>query len=179
VAASKHRILILLRSVNLGARNKVPMARLRQLMSDAGAEHVTTFIASGNVLCVPPGSVPSFLRVVEGLIADEFGVRTTAVSRTARELRSARAAYPFDVPDERLCAISFLQRKPTKAAAAALAESDLGADRAQVIGKELHLRYASGQHASRMTAPKLARLLGTDGTLRNLRTVDALINLLD
>jgi uncharacterized protein (DUF1697 family) len=177
--ASKRRIVILLRSVNLGARNKVQMARLRQLMSDAGAEQVSTFIASGNVLCVPPGSVSAFLRVVEGLIAEEFGVRTTAVSRTAGELRAARAAYPFDVHDEKLCAISFLERKPTKAGATALAGSDLGADQAKVIGKELHLRYASGQHASRMPGPKLARLLGTDGTLRNLRTVDALINLLD
>jgi uncharacterized protein (DUF1697 family) len=177
--AGKQRIVILLRSVNLGAKNKVPMARLRQLVSDAGAADVTTFIASGNLLCVPPGSVPAFLRLVEGLIADEFGVQTTAVSRTAEEMRAARAAYPFDVHDEKLCAISFLQRKPTKAAAAALAESDLGADQAQVIGKELHLRYLNGVHASRMSGPKLARLLGTDGTLRNLRTVDALIGLLD
>jgi uncharacterized protein (DUF1697 family) len=106
-------------------------------------------------------------------------VRTTAVSRTAREIGAARAAYPFDVHEEKLCAISFLERKPTKAAAAALADSDLGADRAQVIGKELHLRYTNGVHGSRMTGPRLARVLGTDGTLRNLRTVDALINLLD
>ena len=176
--AGKQRIVILLRSVNLGAKNKVPMARLRELVSAAGAEDVATFIASGNILCVPPGSVSVFLRIVEKMIADEFGVQTTAVSRTAEQMRAARAAYPFRVADERLCSISFLQRKPTKAAATALAVSDLGADRAKVIGKELHLRYASGQHAARMTGPKLARLLGTDGTLRNLRTVDALINLL-
>ena len=48
-----------------------------------------------------------------------------------------------------------------------------------MIGKELHLRYGNGVHTSRMTGPKLARLLGTDGTVRNLRTVDALIDLLN
>lgn len=176
--ADKQRIVILLRSVNLGAKNKVPMARLRQLVSEAGADDVSTFIASGNIICVAPGSAAAFLRTVEQLVAGEFGVRTTAVSRTATQLQTARAAYPFDVHDEKLCAISFLQRTPTKAAAAALVKADHGEDRAQVIGKELHLRYANGVHASRMTGPKLARLLGTDGTLRNLRTVDALIDLL-
>ena len=80
--ASKQRIVIFLRGVNLGATNKVPMARLRQAVSDAGADDVSTFIASGNVLCVPPGSTSAFLQTVEQLIAEEFDVRTTAVSRT-------------------------------------------------------------------------------------------------
>ena len=177
--ASKQRIVIFLRGVNLGATNKVPMARLRQAVSDAGADEVSTFIASGNILCVPPGSPSAFVRTVEQLIAEEFDVRTTAVSRTPAQLRAARAAFPFDVHDEKLCAISFLERKPTKAAVAALAEADHGGDHARVIGKELHLRYGNGVHSSRMTGPKLARLLGTDGTVRNLRTVDALIDLLN
>jgi len=40
----------LLRAVNLGSRNKVPMAQLRRAMADAGYGDVRTVIASGNVV---------------------------------------------------------------------------------------------------------------------------------
>jgi uncharacterized protein (DUF1697 family) len=44
------RWVALLRAVNLGARNKVPMAELRTLLGEAGYGDVRTYIASGNVL---------------------------------------------------------------------------------------------------------------------------------
>ena len=48
------RWVALLRAVNLGARNKVPMARLRALLEAAGYEDVRTYIASGNLILDGP-----------------------------------------------------------------------------------------------------------------------------
>ena len=42
--------LILLRGINVGGKNKVPMARLRELLEEFGYRDVTTYIASGNVI---------------------------------------------------------------------------------------------------------------------------------
>ena len=42
--------LVLLRGVNVGGKNKVPMARLRQVLEDLGFSNVSTYIASGNVM---------------------------------------------------------------------------------------------------------------------------------
>ena len=42
--------LVLLRGINVGGKNKVPMAALRSTLEDLGFENVTTYIASGNVL---------------------------------------------------------------------------------------------------------------------------------
>ena len=42
--------LVLLRGINVGGKNKVPMARLRQLLEELGYSNVSTYIASGNVL---------------------------------------------------------------------------------------------------------------------------------
>lgn len=44
------RYLVLLRGINVGGRNKVPMAPLRQLLEELGYGDVRTYIASGNVL---------------------------------------------------------------------------------------------------------------------------------
>jgi uncharacterized protein (DUF1697 family) len=42
--------LVLLRGINVGGKNKVPMAQLRGLLEDLGYSDVSTYIASGNVL---------------------------------------------------------------------------------------------------------------------------------
>jgi uncharacterized protein (DUF1697 family) len=42
--------VVLLRGINVGGRNKVPMANLRQLLEGLGYSDVSTYIASGNVL---------------------------------------------------------------------------------------------------------------------------------
>ena len=44
------RYLVLLRGINVGGRNKVPMAALRQLLEELGYTDVASYIASGNVL---------------------------------------------------------------------------------------------------------------------------------
>jgi uncharacterized protein (DUF1697 family) len=41
--------LVLLRGINVGGKNKVPMAELRTVLEDAGFSNVSTYIASGNV----------------------------------------------------------------------------------------------------------------------------------
>jgi uncharacterized protein (DUF1697 family) len=42
--------LVLLRGINVGGKNRVPMATLRTLLDDMGFSNVSTYIASGNVL---------------------------------------------------------------------------------------------------------------------------------
>jgi len=44
------RYLVLLRGVNVGGKNKVPMAALRELLESHGHTKVSTYIASGNVI---------------------------------------------------------------------------------------------------------------------------------
>jgi uncharacterized protein (DUF1697 family) len=44
------RYVILLRGINVGGKNKVPMAELRKCLEDSGFAHVSTYIASGNVI---------------------------------------------------------------------------------------------------------------------------------
>ncbi len=44
------RYVVLLRGINVGGKNMVPMARLRAVLEDLGFADVATYIASGNVL---------------------------------------------------------------------------------------------------------------------------------
>jgi len=42
--------VILLRGINVGGKNKVPMASLRECLEEQGFSNVSTYIASGNVI---------------------------------------------------------------------------------------------------------------------------------
>jgi uncharacterized protein (DUF1697 family) len=165
----------LLRGVNLGARNKVPMAELRALLEQKGYENVRTYIASGNVLLDGPASGKAIGSDLERLVEDAFGVSTTVVMRKPRELAALVAAHPFD--DHSETHVAFLAARPAKAAVGRLEAVEAGTDRAVVAGADIYLRLSRGVHGSRLSVGRIESLLGVPATLRNWRTVVALAEL--
>jgi uncharacterized protein (DUF1697 family) len=154
----------LLRAVNLGSRNRVPMAELRRVLEDAGYADVRTVIASGNVVFAH--AKPS-ARALERSIADAFGVRTTVVLRSAPQIRKLAAADPFRGEN---AYVAFLAQKPS---AAALRSLD-GLDEHALVGSDLVLHFPSGYSAAQLTGAVLEKKLGIEATVRNWRTVEKL-----
>jgi uncharacterized protein (DUF1697 family) len=166
----------LIRAVNVGGA-KLPMAELREIAVELGATDVSTFIASGNLLCDPPGKPVDFDRALELAIQRRYGYFREVISRSRAQVQKALRAYPFEVSDLRFSHIYFLTAKPTAPAVKALGERDLGHDEAQVIGQDLHLRYGGGVHETKLTSPVIAKVLGVQGTGRNIQTVAKLVEL--
>ena len=82
-----------------------------------------------------------------------------------------------DPSADQALAIVFFAERPTKKAAASLADADHSPDRAVVAGRDVYVRYPAGVQGSRLSAAKLERLLEVPGTHRNWRTVAALAQL--
>ena len=87
------RYVALLRAVNVGGKNKVPMADLRDLFESMGHSEVSTFIQSGNVIFSAAKSVTP--KSLETAISKRFHVDTTVVLRTPGELEKVVKANPF------------------------------------------------------------------------------------
>jgi uncharacterized protein (DUF1697 family) len=166
------RWVALLRGVNLGARNKVPMAKLRTRLEDAGYENVRTYIASGNILLDGPAGKKKLASDLERLVLDSFGVTTAVILRKPQELAAVVDARPFDDPSE--THVAFVAARPAKSAAARLDALDQDA---ALVGSELYLRLPRGVHGSRLSIAQIESLLGVPATLRNWRTVVALAEL--
>jgi uncharacterized protein (DUF1697 family) len=166
----------LLRAVNLGPDNKVPMAELRARLAEAGYEGVRTYIASGNVLLDGPAGRGELGAALERLVLDSFGVTTTVILRKPRELAALVQAHPFGT-DTAETHLAFLAGRPLQAAAARLEAVDPGADRAVLAGPHVYLRLPRGVHGSRLSIARIEKLLGVPATLRNWRTVVALADL--
>ncbi len=168
--------IVLIRAVNVGGA-KLPMAELRAIATELGATDVSTYIASGNLLCSPPGDPAEFDRALEHEIETRYGFFREVVSRTPAEVRAALDAHPFEVVDDKYSYVYFLVAEPDADKAAAFEGKDFGGDIKRVIGSDLHIRYAEGAGRSKLTAPAIARGLGVQGTGRNLRTVRKLLDL--
>jgi uncharacterized protein (DUF1697 family) len=170
------RWVVLLRAVNLGSRNKVPMAKLRTLLEQAGYGDVRTYIASGNVLLDGPKSGAAVSRELERIVAVEFGVETTAIARKPAELAALVSDHPFGRDTSRSHVI-FLAKRPSPKAAERLADEDHSPDRGVLAGPNVYVRYGAGVQNARLSAARLEKMLGVTGTHRNWRTVAALADL--
>lgn len=173
------RSVLLLRAVNVGGHNRVPMAELRELLAaETDLSGVSTYIASGNIICDEPQDAAASCARVRELIAAEFGVDTPVISRTHLELVAAEATQPFTDGAEKFVHAMFLEADPVPDALAALQERLVPGERIAFTGRELWIHYAEGGvQSTKLSKAVLDSTLGTPGTARNLRTVRTLIEL--
>jgi uncharacterized protein (DUF1697 family) len=64
--------LVLLRGINVGGKNKVPMAGLRTLLEGLGFKNVSTYIASGNVFLDSDLSAAKVAAKIEAALPKAF-----------------------------------------------------------------------------------------------------------
>jgi uncharacterized protein (DUF1697 family) len=83
--------LVLLRGINVGGRNKVPMAPLRELLEKLGYRDVSTYIASGNVILRSDRPRAEIKREIEEALPRTFALDSELISvlvLTHAELRA-------------------------------------------------------------------------------------------
>ncbi|MFD5226605.1 DUF1697 domain-containing protein [Microbacterium sp. NPDC058342] len=174
------RFALLLRAVNVSGRNRVPMAQLRGLLAErTELTDVSTYIASGNVICGIEGDPDEACTQVRKLIHEAFGVDTPVIARRHEALVAALAANPFpDAPADKMLHIMFLEGAPSPGAEQALRPRLQPGERIALAGHDLWLDYgAVGAGNTKLTRPVLDRALGVAGTARNLLTLRKLVEL--
>ncbi len=168
--------ILLVRAVNVGGA-KLPMAEFRELLADLGAEHVRTYIQSGNAIVEYAGNPAAFDRAVETALTERYGYVREVISRSPEELATALERHPFEVIEPKYSYIVPLTDAPTEAAIAQASEIETGADRWAVIGADMHIRYANGAGRAELDMNKVLKRLGVQGTARNVNTIQKLIEL--
>jgi uncharacterized protein (DUF1697 family) len=164
------RFVALLRGINVGGHNKLPMAELRALCADLGFTDIKTYIQSGNVAFEADADPADTLRAG---IVERFGLTVPVVVRTREQLREAQANNPFDVDDKRLH-LGFMDRV---ADGSQLDPNRSPGDVFQVIGDVIYVRYGGPSHKSKLTLKWFEKQLGCTATARNWRTVGRLLTL--
>ncbi|MCB1269082.1 MAG: DUF1697 domain-containing protein, partial [Microthrixaceae bacterium] len=85
---SSDRFVALLRGINVGGRNKVPMAELRSALTERGLSDVRTYIQSGNVVFGSDLEPAGLEVLVADVVRSSFGVESPTVVRSAADMRA-------------------------------------------------------------------------------------------
>jgi uncharacterized protein (DUF1697 family) len=97
--------LVLLRGINVGGRNKVPMDALRALLTDLGFRSVRTYIQSGNAVLRSELPAETIAQMIEEAMPERYRLDTSVIrvhvlSRTELEAAIANRPTGFgDRPD--------------------------------------------------------------------------------
>jgi uncharacterized protein (DUF1697 family) len=175
------RLVVLLRGINIGSRNRISLPELRTALEDAGYADVRTYLQSGNVVLTSTASAKNVARACERLIADRFGLEIAVVARTRSELAKVVDRNPLKrvAKDPKRYQVSFLATKPSAKIVHEL--EDVAADREEVvsIGREVYAWHPAGVARSKLWAKLAGKNLGVTATARNWTTVAKLLELAD
>lgn len=170
----------LLRGINVGGRNRLPMADLRRILASLHCERCQTVLQSGNA--VFSSRERSQRRLAESIavaIEQDFGFRPDVMLLSAAALQAAADDNPFaeSFKSGSQMHYFFLERavrRPDRERLASLAATD---ERFALHGKVFYLLAPSGIGRSRLAA-QAERCLGVPTTARNHRTLERLLSLL-
>lgn len=172
--------VLLLRGVNVGGHRRVPMAELRQLLTEAGHRHVRTLLQSGNaVLVTPPGPADEMAAAVAASLADRFGFPVQTLVLETATLRGivARCPFPAEQLDPTGVHVALLDRPAREHPLADADPARFAPDEFRLGEREIYARFPNGSGRSRLAQSLAAPL--TDGfvTARNWRTLTRLLAL--
>jgi uncharacterized protein (DUF1697 family) len=177
-------MVALLRSVNVGGRNRVPMAELRAVAESLGFDDVETYVQSGNLVFTGTGSASAVTRSLEAGIADAFGLEVSVIVRSARQLSRILGANPFAVAgvDPKTLHVTFLAAAPaakraqdlTRTGTDAESDSTFGKDRFALKGPDVFVHCPGGYGVTKLNNGFFERRAGVVATTRNWRTVTTL-----
>jgi uncharacterized protein (DUF1697 family) len=179
----------LLRGINVGGRNKVAMADLREIMASLGHTDVATYIQSGNVVFTTDEQDTSTVAAaIEKAVEDRAGVRSAVLVLTRADLARIAKDNPYpDEPNPKLVHVVFLPAEPAPEMVASVAEAQDAVagkgsrDTARCAGRALFLHTPDGFGRSELAAllSRAGRPMSAQGagTARNVATVRKLLDM--
>ena len=175
--------LALLRGINVGGRNVIRMAELRNCFEDEGFRDVVSYIQSGNVIFRSASSGLSTLTVrIEGMLAAAFDYKAKVALRSRRQMRTVVEEAPAGFgtrPDVYRYDVLFLMDPLTAAAAMEHVRTRPGVDEAWAGEGVLYfsrlIDKASRSHLSRIASMPVYQSM----TIRNWNTTTRLLQLMD
>jgi uncharacterized protein (DUF1697 family) len=170
--------LILLRGINVGGKNKVPMADLRKCLEELGFSAVSTYIASGNVILKSDKAANTIKDQIEAVLPKRFKLDNDLIKvlvLTRKQLQAVIDNKPEGFGDQ-----------PGKFHSDAIFLIDIDATQARVVFDPREgvdkVWAGDGVIYSQRTKSRLGKIVGTPAyksmTIRSWNTTTKLLELL-
>jgi len=158
--------VVLLRGINVGGKNLLPMEKLKHLLNMAGFDNVKTYIQSGNVVLT---SVDNPASHIERLIEAECGFRTEVLAFLKENFNRAAVNNPYQSHNGSLVHFFFCKETP-KPNPAAMTQYAADSESYQLIDQVFYLHAPDGIGRSKLVK-HVEACVGVRATGRNLNTI--------
>lgn len=165
--------IALLRGINVGGNNRLPMSELREVLAKLGLHNVKTYIQSGNVVFQSEeGGTGEWSDKISTAIGMSHGFEPRVVTLELQEFEKAAESNPFpEAEDEpKTLHLYFLASAPKDPDLSALESIKKENERFQIRDKVFYLHAPDGIGRSEL-AGRAEKLLGVAATARNWRSV--------
>lgn len=170
----------LLRGINVGGKNSLPMKDLAAMFVKAGCTGVTTYIQSGNVVFQAEKALAFKLpELISKAIQKGFDMEIPVLVRSAAELGAVTKGNPFLKSKAGLEAlhVAFLSSAPSQAALHSLDPKRSPGDEFRVLDREIYLHCPNGFGRTKLTNQYFDSKLSVTSTIRNWKTVLKLLEM--
>ena len=171
--------ILLLRGVNVGGNNILPMQVLRNIVEDLGHQNVKTYIQSGNcVFNSEEHDASQIGNLIAERIDTELGFRLRVWVISLGDVEAALAAnpYPQAMADPKSLHFFFLSEPAPAANLEAMTTLKMNGE-AYTLGDTIFYLWAPDGIGRSKLAEKAERHIGVALTARNLRSVMKIIEL--
>ena len=171
--------LALLRGINVGGHNKIAMAELRDLFRELGFEDVESYIQTGNVAFQAKGTPNKLAATISEAIREKWGYEVSTLVISPQTMEEITAANPYAEAGEAnptRVFVGFLDQKPAKVELKPVKKDN---EHFSVIGRAVYLHCPDGVGRSKLTNAYFEKGLGVSMTMRNLRVVTTLQEMLN
>lgn len=166
-------LIALLRGINVGGNNPLPMKELAALLTEMGLRDVRTYIQSGNVVfrCNVQNKA-ALAAKISAAIKAQRGFAPQVLLLEVAELRKAIAdnPYPEAETDPKSLSLLFLAEAPRHPDLKSLEAIKTASERFMLVDKVFYLHAPEGFGRSRLAA-RAEKLLGVAASGRNWNTV--------
>lgn len=168
------QFVVLLRGVNVGKAQRVPMAEFKALLEAQGFTGVRTLLNSGNAVASHNSrSADALAAKVHAALQDQLGLNVPVLVKTAAGFSAAVAAHPGPVPaveEHPRLLVAFAQQAADLQSLAALQPLLQGDESLHIGSHAAYLHCAGGILQSKAAAAMLGKA-GRSLTSRNWATV--------
>jgi uncharacterized protein (DUF1697 family) len=165
--------IALLRGINVGGHNRLPMKELAAALDGLGLKNIKTYIQSGNVVFQAEADAPERLASQIGKTIEQshgFLPQVMVLGVDAWQTAVSQNPFPEAEPEPKTLHLFFLQEAPANPDLEQLNAIKKESERFQLIDTVFYLHAPDGIGRSKL-AERAERLLGVPATARNWRTV--------
>lgn len=168
--AVRRRYVCLLRGINVGGRNRVSMARLREACAEIGCEAIRTYIASGNLVCTSTLTAEELGGSLESVVERDFGIAIKVIVVAASRLEQIIRDQPFSNAEPNSLHVAFGGQAIDRETATALSDQHVDGEQVAVNGATIYYHLPNGLGRAKLPAI-IDRKAKVPLTVRNWRTV--------